>query len=69
MQVKLLLMPFSRDVDTSLEGLSQMIAQLNLCASTRAFLCTSREHRLSLQLKAQVHASLLLLFIIVSNNA
>ena len=54
LQVKLFLMPFTRDVATDSRSMAAMHAQLRLCARTRAFLCTSREHRLSLELKAQV---------------
>eukprot|EP00892_Ulva_mutabilis_P000029 jgi/Ulvmu1/10026/UM059_0075.1 len=53
LQVKLLSMPFNRDVDVDAARLRAMNSQLSFCASTRAFVCTSREQRLSLQLKAQ----------------
>ena len=56
--MKLLLMPFSRDVEANVQELSAMTSQLRSCASIRAFLCTSREYQLSLQLKAQVLRSI-----------
>lgn len=54
LQVKLLLMPFNRDVEADSHSVSVMNAQLSFSRHSRAFLCVSREQRLSLQLKAQV---------------
>lgn len=54
LQVKLLLMPFSRDVKANPQDLAAMTAQLRFCTCTRAFVCVGREQRMSLELKAQV---------------
>lgn len=54
LQVKLLIMPYNRDVQADAESFQAISRQLNFRRHTRSFLCVAREQRLSLQLKAQV---------------
>eukprot|EP00892_Ulva_mutabilis_P010228 jgi/Ulvmu1/7578/UM038_0001.1 len=53
LQVKLLNLPFSRNVEMDAPQLQQLSRQMRICMHGRAFVCISREHRMSLQLKAQ----------------
>lgn len=53
LQVKLVTLPFSRDVEMDNRQLQRLNRQMRACTSTRAFVCVSREHRMSLELKAQ----------------
>ena len=57
LHVKLLQIPFDRDVIADVDCLTLIHRRLSFSAETPAFLCTSREHRQSLQLKAQVQCT------------
>ncbi len=46
-------MPFSRDIDTSLENLQKILSTMEECKKNRHILLTMPEHRLCLQLKWQ----------------
>lgn len=54
LQVRLLAIPFSRDVEMDNQQLQMLSQQMRECLSSRAFVCVSREHRMSLALKSQV---------------
>lgn len=51
LNIKIFTMPFNRDVKLSDRNIKSMIAQLRYCQATRAVVCVTPEHRLSLYLK------------------
>ena len=53
MQIKLLEVPFCRDVDISVSKLHRLESMLDLCSNCSGFLLTAPEHRLSLELKVK----------------
>ena len=61
LQVKLVQVPFSRDVDLRKqsdgeERIADLANYMHLCQHSKAVVCIARESRLSLELKAQVSA-------------
>lgn len=53
LQVKLVSIPFSRDVEMDDQQLQMLSRQMRACLDSKAFVCVSREHRMSLELKSQ----------------
>lgn len=54
LQVRLVAIPFSRNIEMDSKQLQMLSQQMRECLSSRAFVCVSREHRMSLALKSQV---------------